>query len=47
MEEEDDNILPFLNVLIEKGPSSFVICVYWTPTFTGLYISWVYIFFFK
>ena len=39
MEEENDNMLPFLNVLVKKSPSSFITSVYRKPTFTGLYIS--------
>ena len=40
MEEENNNMLPFLEELIEKGPSFFVTGVYRKSTFTGLYISW-------
>ena len=41
MEEENNNMLPFFDVLVEKSPSSFVNSVYRKPTFSGLYISWV------
>ena len=40
MEEENNNMLPFLDVLVEKGPSSFVTNVYRKPTFAVLHISW-------
>ena len=38
MEEENDNMLPFFDVLVEKSSSSFIISIYKKPTFTGLYI---------
>ena len=40
MEEEKDNMLPFLNVLVGEGLSSFTTSLYLKPTFTGLYTSW-------
>ena len=40
MEEENNNKLPFLDVLVERWDSSFLTSVYWKPTFTGLYLSW-------
>ena len=38
MEEQMNNMLPFLDVLVEKGPFPFITRVYRKPTFTGLYI---------
>ena len=38
--EEENNLLPFLNMLVEKYPSSFITSIYWKPIFTDLYISW-------
>ena len=35
MEEESNGQLPFLDVLVERGDSSFFISVYRKPTFTG------------
>ena len=40
MMEEENNMLPFLNMLIENGPTSFVTNIYRKPTFTESYISW-------
>ena len=38
MEAENSNMLPFLDVLVKKGPSSFVTSIHRKLTFTGLYI---------
>ncbi len=35
MEEESNGQLPFLDVLVERGDSSFLTSVYRKPTFTG------------
>ena len=40
MEEESNGQLPFLDVLVERGDSSFLTSVYRKPTFTGLYLDW-------
>ena len=40
MEEESNGQLPFLDVLVERGDSSFLTSVYRKPTFTGLYLNW-------
>ena len=40
MEEENNNKLPFLDVLVERCDSSFLTSVYRKPTFTVLYFSW-------
>ena len=40
MEEESNDQLPFLDVLVESGDSSFLTSVYRKPTFTGLYLDW-------
>ena len=40
MEEENSNKLPFLDVLVERGETSFLTSVYRKPTFTVLYLSW-------
>ena len=39
MEEENNNKLPFLDVLVERSDSSFLTSVYRKHTFTGLYLS--------
>ena len=39
MEKENNNKLPFLDVLVEKCEFSFLTSVYRKPTFTGLYLS--------
>ena len=38
--QEENNKLPFLDVLVERGESVFLTSVYRKPTFTGLYLSW-------
>ena len=40
MEVESNGQLPFLDVLVERGDSSFLTSVYRKPTFTGLYLNW-------
>ena len=40
MEEESNGQLPFLDVLVERGDSSFLTSVYRKPIFTGLYLNW-------
>ena len=40
MEEESNGQLPFFDVLVERGDSSFLTSVYRKPTFTGLYLNW-------
>ena len=40
MQEESNGQLPFLDVLVERGDSSFLTSVYKKPTFTGLYLDW-------
>ena len=40
IEEEKDNKLPFLDVLVERCSSAFLICIYRKPPFTGLYLNW-------
>ena len=40
MEEESNGQLPFLDVLVERGDSSFLTSVYRKRTFTGLYLDW-------
>ena len=40
MEEESNGQLPFLDVLVERGDSSFLTSIYRKPTFTGLYLDW-------
>lgn len=37
---ENDLAFLFLDVLLERKESSFITCVYRTPTFTGLYTNW-------
>ena len=39
-EEESNGQLPFIDVLVERGDSSFLTSVYRKPTFTGLYLNW-------
>ena len=40
MQKENNNKLPFLDVLVERSDSSFLRSVDRKPTFTGLYLSW-------
>ena len=40
MYEENDKILPFLELLFEHRSFAFVTCIYREPTVTGLYLSW-------
>ena len=40
MDEENDNKLPFLDVLVERCSLAFVTRIYRKPSFTGLYLSW-------
>ena len=40
MDEENDNMLPFLDVLVERDGSFITTSVYRKPTFKGLYMSW-------
>ena len=40
LEKENNSTLPFLNVLVYKETSAFLMTVYRKPTFTGLYIHW-------
>ena len=42
MEEESNGQLPFLDVLVKRGDSSFLTSIYRKPTFTGLYLNWNY-----
>ena len=39
MEEENNNMLPFPDVLVERDCFTFTTSVYRKPTFTGLYMS--------
>ena len=39
MDEEKDDLLPFLEVLLERLSFAFVTSIYRRPTFTGLYLS--------
>ena len=39
-EEEIGGKLPFLDVLVERGPSAFLTSIYRKPTFSGLYTHW-------
>ena len=40
MEEENNNMLPFPDGLVERNYSFFTTSVYTKPTFTGLFMSW-------
>ena len=40
VETEQDNKLPFLDVLVEKCHSNFITSIFRKPTFTGQYIRW-------
>ena len=40
MEEEQDNSLPFMDVLVLREGGGFSMTVYRKPTFTGLYTRW-------
>ena len=40
LEEENNNKLPFWDILVKRCDSSFLTSVYRIPTFTGLYLSW-------
>ena len=39
-EKEENNSLPFLDVLVEKSDTGFLTSVYRKPTFSGLYTRW-------
>ena len=39
-EKEENGVLPFLDVKIEKSTNEFLTSVYRKPTFTGLYTNW-------
>ena len=39
-EKESHLARPFLNVLVEKSPSKFIIPIYWKFTFTCQYLRW-------
>ena len=39
MNEENDNKLPFLDVLVERRSFIFITCIYRKPTFIGLDLS--------
>ena len=39
-EKEENNSLPFLDVLVEKSDTGFLTRVYRKPTFSGLYTRW-------
>ena len=39
-EKEENNSLPFLDVLVEKSDTGFLISVYCKPIFSGLYTRW-------
>ena len=38
--KEENNSLPFLDVLVEKSDTGFLTSVYRKPTFSGLYTRW-------
>ena len=40
MDEENDNNLPFLDVLVERRSFAFVTSIYRKLTFTCLYLNW-------
>jgi len=40
MEKETDDLLPYLDVKIEKGINKFLTSVYRKPTFIGQYTCW-------
>ena len=40
MDDDEDNQLPFLDVLVERHSFAFVTSIYREPTFTGLDFSW-------
>ena len=40
LEKESNSTLPFLDVVVYKEASCFLMSVYYKPTFTGLYIHW-------
>lgn len=40
MELEENNLLPLLDVLIERKTSRFLTRVYLKPIFSGLYFTW-------
>jgi hypothetical protein len=39
-EEENNRVLPFLDVLVERSSRRFITSVYRKPTFTGDYMAW-------
>ena len=46
-EKESNLALPFLDVSVEKSPSKFITSIYRKPTFTGQYLHWNSISFWK
>ena len=40
MEEENDNRLPYLDVMVIRSGTSFLTTIYRKPTFTDLYTLW-------
>ena len=40
LEKESNLAVPFLDVLVEKSPSTFITSIYRKPTFTGQYLRW-------